>query len=259
MLAVPFAPRWLVLTLPLLFWAGGPDLGLRQGVRLELAVTPSITIGGPVMLRVTLVNDRSTPVPGCFAHSDQGPDQGPFTLDLTPPVGSSQRAWAFVSGVGPRMIPPKSKYGRRVALDEWLAFTTPGRYQLRVRFSGGLLPAVGIDDVKIEAERTFTVEVLPRDETRLLRRWRELEAVIGRERVGSEAYIAALDEMAYFRDPIAIPWLEAAMAREVFGAPFCESLARIGTPEARRALERLAKHSAAWVASDAKAALARVK
>jgi hypothetical protein len=129
-------------------------------------------------------------------------------------------------------------------------------YTLRVRFGGSI---VGTSDssTALPGTSTFSIVVLPRDEARLHERLRELFSRFALPK-GSDGFSEAVDELASIKDPVAIPYLEAATDREI-SPKFCETLRLIGTPAAKQALERLSAHRTAWVAQAARNARARMK
>ena len=67
---------------------------------------------------------------------------------------------------------------------------------------------------------------------------------------------AAVAELTWTRHPVAVPYLEEAIAAEVNPSLF-DALVDIGTAEARAAVIRLTRHQTAGVANGAKGALAR--
>ena len=245
----------------------------QPGVTLEMSIRPHVvTLREPIVLQYGVVNHG-----GRRILANLGYDRaGAFEFELTGPDGAKQVArpqLQFVGDSSARMdevvVPPLGRYEQRIVLDEWLKFPAAGKYRLVVRFYGVFSqvdsehPKMTLGDGRRPPrsspslpDRTFDVVVLPRDDRALEARLREIATRL--QLPGATARGDAVNELTQIRDPLAVPYLEAALSANV-SPRFADTLARIGTPEARRALERLTAHSTPWVAASAAAALARLK
>lgn len=232
----------------------------QQLVRGDLTVASPVTLNEPVTLSLSLKNGSPYPL-----QVDLGFDrEGAFEFELTKPDGTKQSMRVglhlLVNDVASRLprftVPPGRDYGQTILLSELLSFPQAGAYTLRVRFDGSI---AGTSDSSSALPRksTFSIVVLPRDEARLNERLRELSSRLALPQ-GSDGFSEAVDELSSIKDPVAIPYLEAATDREI-SPKFCETLRLIGTPAAKQALERLSAHRTAWIAQAAKNARSRMK
>lgn len=237
-----------------------PVVGQRAS--LELDVPGEVTLREPVVLTLRVQNPSDRPI-----RADLGFDRvGALQFEVTGPTGRRQAARPQLRD-GPSRWPEQievgahSQYGDRMVLDEWIEFDVVGTYSLRVRFLGSVETDERVQ-IDVRRDHAFRVVVSPRDTDRLEELCRSLERRLAQP-LGHPDHGQAAQELVAVRDPVAIPYLERAAAREI-GLPrnrpsLTEALATIGTPEARQALERLSGHPTAWVAASAKAALARIK
>jgi hypothetical protein len=154
-------------------------------------------------------------------------------------------------------LQPLAEYKQTVILSDWLRFASVGNYQFVLRYSNGA-PQNNQALVTVDGSPR-RVSVRARDERYLQMRCesmlQNLMSLGGRR---DEQFEGAVAELAAFRDPVAVPYLERAISAET-SALFFDTLVAIGTPQARDALIRLSGHPRQWVAMDAKAALTRIK
>lgn len=228
-----------------------------QRASLELDVPGTVTLREPVVMTLRLLNESDRPI-----RVNLGWDRvGVLLFEATGPSGRRQTGRPQLREGGSRSdhvdVAPHSQYSQRVVLDEWIEFDVVGAYVLLVRFSGSV-DTDGSVQTDVRRDYVFSVVVLPRDPGRLEELCRSLESRLAQPQ-GLPDHRQAAQELAAVRDPVAIPYLERAAAREVSLPKIYETLAAIGTPEARQALERLSRHPTAWVAANAKAALGRIK
>ena len=246
----------------------------QQGVSLEMSITPqAATMREPLVLKYGVINQGGRPVMANLGYDRAGA----FEFELVGPDGARQVARPQLRFTGDTtarpdevVVAPLSRYEQRIVLDEWLTFPVAGKYRLVVRFYGVFSevdsehPKTTIGDGRRPPRstpslppRTFDVVVLPRDDRALEARLRE---IVTRLQLppGTSDFSDAVNELALIRDPLAVPYLESALSTEV-SPRFADTLARIATPEARKALQRLTAHPTAWVAASATDALRRLK
>jgi hypothetical protein len=185
---------------------------------------------------------------------------GSFEFQLTSPDGHRDvaRPTPHEGGatVGSFALAARELFARKIVLDNWLNFSAEGAYALEVRFDGAIRPvspAVTVDAVRVWR---FAIRVLPRNDVRLEEKCKEFLA--GIRVCCSQATTDAREELAWVRDPVAVPYLEKAIA-ELLYVQFFNTLVKIGTPEVKEALLRLAQHQVSYVSANAKTALARIK
>jgi hypothetical protein len=220
----------------------------------DIPVT-AVSLGEPVVMTVLLRNESDAPVD---IDLGQSPEDR-FRYELRAPDGTTrmiqptERLRLAPSGRG--AVPPSLWVKHEVILDEHLDFGREGRYTLVVRFDGKVAPRSTAVVASVPRERTFNITVLPRDPERL----RQFCALnLAETLAGPPRTTEAARRLIYVRDPVAIPFIRdmittggAYHAEEVW-----EAFLRIGSPEARQALEDIAGSSSPY-ASLAKRYLAR--
>ena len=246
----------------------------QPDVTLDMSITPQVvTLREPLVLKYGVFNQGGRPVLANLGYDRAGA----FEFELIDPNGTKQVARPQLRNVtngGVRIdevvVAPLGRYEQRIVLDEWLEFPAAGNYRIIVRFYGVFSevdsehPKMTIGDGRRPPRstpslppRTFEVVVLPRDDGALEARVRDIAARFQLPQ-GTDDFHSAVNELAHIGDPVAVPYLESALSAQV-SPRFADTLARIGTAEAKRALERLTAHPTSWVASSARAALARMK
>lgn len=228
-----------------------------QQASLQFDVPGTVTLREPVILTLSVLNESARPI-----QANLGFDRiGALMFEATGPGGRRQTGRPQLRDGGSRSehvdVAPRSQYSQRVVLDEWIEFDVVGAYMLQVRFSGSIDATAGVP-TDVRRDHVFNIVVLPRDPGRLEELCRSLESRLAQPQ-GLADHRQAAQQLAAVRDPVAIPYLERAAAREVLLPTLYETLAAIGTPGARQALGRLSRHPTAWVAANAKAALGRIK
>jgi hypothetical protein len=238
------------------------SLQAQAAVHFVVRVTPEVTLHEPVVLEYEVDNQSDTAV-----RMDAGWDRvGAFEIDVLRPDGTHQVAHPHSPPVvtdgpasrGPAFqVPPHGRYMQRAVLDEWVDFSEEGRYTLVIRYTGVMLPVP--DPSEGQRLQEIRVVVRPRDASRLREKCEEwLPMVMG---VGGASFDAS-NLLVNVHDPVAVPYIERALA----GGWGCwprfdmfDTLVRIGGPEARQALETLAKSPTPQTAWLAQHALARMK
>jgi hypothetical protein len=232
-----------------------PPAGRVASIGID--VPRAVTLGEPVVMTLRVLNDSDGAV-----RATLGFDRvGALFFEAIGPDARRQTGHPQLREGGSRSeavdVSPRSQYSQRIVVDEWVSFGVVGAHALNVRFLGSLTAGPGVT-LNVQRDHVFTVVVLPRDQGRLEELCRSLAGRLELPQ-GLPEYREAVNELTFVRDPVAIPYSEAMAAREVFAPRLYETLAAIGTPEARQALERLSRHPTVWVAASAKAALARIK
>ena len=195
-----------------------------------------------------------------FLYREHGYNRvGGFEFQLVTPSGRRQSARPTLKEGGSKpetvSVGPRAEYRQEAALDEWLEFSETGTYVLTIRFTGNAELA-GRSDPDARKMQTIRIQVLPRDEARLA--WTCARLVARARQCCTEDSGAAIDELGYVRDPVAVPYLEALLA-EARTSNYFDVLVQIGGADARLALQRLTMNRTDWVASNALAALQRIK
>jgi hypothetical protein len=267
--------RRALVGLAFLLWSRAVAAFPQERVALSVDVSPTVTLHEPVLLTIAIVNDSQGKVVvdmgldtvGHFEFELLGPDGGRQVVRPAPQFDGVYGADRFI--LGPKGRTSSDAYGylqpdsgkatgpvmaTRV-LDEWLDFSKPGNYRLTVRYDGAVRAAAGVNTDDVIRNQTFAVTVLPRDEGRLRRKalflLQQMETGTGDRRLEEQ-------ELLHMFDREVIPYWERALA-ETLSSDYYDPLVRIGVPEARKALERLAQSPIDFVATSAKAALARIK
>lgn len=184
-------------------------------------------------------------------------DQTEFVFRHTKPDGSVVRVTPSVTPVSrmrtSHLMLRGTSYTASVVLDEWLDLSQTGRHTIEVEFHGSV-QIDGGDPAGLNRTARLLIDVTPRDPARLEKRGTEWLKQISTLSPGSDARTAA-SALAAMRDPVAIPYLELATAR-TRSATFVDTLKTMNRPDAREALERLARSQDPDVRALAQKALA---
>ncbi len=244
-----------ILLTVLIIIAGSASFAARQDrLPLGIEVPGDVGLYQPVMLWYTIRNNSTAP-----RVLELGYDRiGNFTFVLERPDGSVQKGTPLLRptdhGARPRTLTLAAgeSYRQHVVLNEWLRFDQAGRYTLRIELTGHTAQAVSI------SPSAWQVWIRPIDPAKIEARSKALlSALIPITRYDANVN-AAVAELTWMRHPVAVPYLEEAIAAEVSPSLF-DALVEIGTAEARNAVTRLTRHQTAWVANGAKSALGRMK
>jgi len=199
-----------------------------------------VTLHEPIILKFSVINSSSESI-----NVDLGfylEENFLFTLKL--PNGTfvrlPQRLPPDAGGsslVGMFSLEPGKAYSQTLFLNQWYDFAEPGKYEIAVRLTTPIVNQQG-EAVGGTNESRVALEIAQRDPERLKQVCADLAAQIiaaGGTSYGQEPMIA----LGYVRDPIAIPYLEAALkpgprlnARAVY------ALAKIGGDESADILIR---------------------
>jgi hypothetical protein len=221
--------------------------------KLSFDLPKSTTLGEPAIMTATLFNTTGYRIVADFGVADQTE----FVFRQTKPDGSVVR-------VTPSLTPPSrmrtshlmlrdTSHTASVVLDEWLSLSQLGRHTIEVEFRG----SVGIDGgnpAGLKRTAKLVIDVKPRDAARLEKRGGEWLKQVSTLSPGSDARTAA-SALAAMTDPVAIPFLELATSR-TRSQQFADALKAMNSPEAREALEHLARSQDPDVRAIAQKALA---
>jgi hypothetical protein len=190
------------------------DDAARPGkVIVSYSLSPNhVTLHEPIILNFSVINRSSEKInlDLGFAHEES------FLFTLKLPNGTSvqlpQHKWPDAGGasINPRFpIEPGKAYSQKLFLNAWYEFAEPGKYEIAVRLA---VPIVNEQGASVEGTNEFRIalEIAPRDPERLRQICADLAAQViqaGGSGVGQEPTKA----LAYIRDPVAIPYLEAAL------------------------------------------------
>lgn len=217
---------------PMAIEAGPPS------AKLEFKLAKSTTLGEPAVMTATLFNTTGYRIVADFGVSDQTG----FVFLQTKPDGSVVRVNPSVTPVSrgrtSRLMLRDTSYTAAVVLDQWMNFSEIGRYTIDVEFRGSVRIDGG-DQAGLKRTAKLQIDVKPRDAARLEKRGAEWLKKISTLSPDNEARTAA-SALVAMRDPVAIPYLELATTR-TRSATFVGALKAMGSPEARAALERLAR------------------
>lgn len=226
-------------------------------VRFWYEVPSTVSLHEPVVMAVTFDN-RSR---GTVGVNLRAPDHT-FWFSLRTPSGTLQEA---PLSEAPRMqldaqfeAPADARAGRmdhQLVLDHFLSFAETGVYSLRVVFRGRVEPRDPTAFLIAPAERQFAIRVVPRDPDRL-RRFCAAALAELRGAMTSVHFFAG-KRLAYVSDPIAIPYLKEAIELDLGYRALWDGFGRIGTVEARQALEELTQSPNPGIANIARNMLAR--
>ncbi len=217
-----------------------------QNVTVALSAKPSVVLGEPVVVDVTIQNRLSEPVDlNLGASFKEG-----ISIAVTGPDGVTRNLHRFVPdgflAVGAIGLSAGDVFEQQYVLDEWRPFTAEGRYRVEIALVGiGLRIRNGVSLAPPPAER-LDVTVEPPDATRV-RESCERFADRAISPTSAQARLDAGNALAHFTDPAVVPCLErVSRAGTVLDGFIIPALGRIGTPEAEAVLLELAK-STAWV------------
>ena len=206
--------------------------------KLDLKLPQSTTLGEPAIMTARLFNTTGYRITVDFGVNDQTE----FVFLQAKPDGSKVR-------VTPSLIPASrlrtsrlmlrdTSYTASVVLDQWMDLSQTGRHTLEVEFHG-TVNIDGGDPAAVKRTARLAIDVKPRDAARLEKRGAEWLKQVSTLSPGSDARTAA-SALAAMRDPIAVPYLELATTR-TRSPLFVNALKSMNSPDARGALERLAR------------------
>ena len=206
--------------------------------KLDFKLPKTTTLGEPAIMTARLFNTTGYRIVVDFGVGDQSE----FVFVHSKPDGSKVR-------VTPSLMPTRgvrtshlmlrdTSYTASVVLDQWLDLSQIGRHALDVEFHGSVRIDGG-DAAGLKRTTRLGIEVKPRDAAQLEKRSADWLKKVSTLSPDNESRVAGT-ALAAMKDPVAIPYLELAAARTRSGQ-FIAPLKAMGTPEARGALERLAK------------------
>jgi len=221
-----------LLSLPVALEAQPPS------AKLDFKLAKSTTLGEPAIMTAKLYNTTGYRIVVDFGVNDQTE----FVFLHTLPDGTKVRVAPSLKAASrmrtSHLMLRDTSYTASVVLDQWVDLSQVGRHTVNVEFHGAVRIDGG-DPAGLERTARLAIDVKPRDPARLEKRGAEWLKLISTLSPGSDARTAAT-ALAAMHDPIAIPYLELATTR-TRSPQFVDALKALNIPEARGALERLAR------------------
>jgi hypothetical protein len=227
----------------------------QQRVVFRFDVTRESSLHEPIVLEYTIDNPTQLPV-----HANLGLERlgQVFDFDLTHPDGSTRSLRPTLERLGFERILPQSVRRGRLILDQWFDFSQVGDYRLQVRFSGTIDPGASTPP-DVQRISAFTISIGPRNEEALRRKCELLLPYVLRISPPGD-WPNASKELAYLRDPVAVPYLQQGIAaRSGDYDVMLDALVEIRTDAAIEAIVALTKHPTDWIARAATEALKKVR
>jgi hypothetical protein len=226
-----------LVALALLAGSATIDAG-PPSAKLDFKLPKTTTLGEPAIMTAQLYNNTGFRIVADFGIDDQTE----FVFSQTKPDGRTARVTPTIAMVPrPRtrhLMLRDTSYTASVVLDQWLDLSQAGRHTIDVEFRGAV-QIDGGDPAGVKRAAKLVIDVKPRDAARLEKRGGEWLKRISTLSPGSDARTAATALVA-MSDPVAIPYLELAATR-TRSPRFIDALRNMPRPEAREALERLAR------------------
>jgi hypothetical protein len=206
-------------------------------------VTPVVVLQEPVFLEFVIDNRSAAAI-----KADLGKYRKlSFSFDVTFPDGATIRDLTLPLregiGAGGRIsLSAGERYSQRLLLNEWVNFSEPGVYQVEATLT---TPVEGQGGIHIPSPPfRAIVNVLQRDEAVLTRVCQSLVDRIERSVSVEEARDAAA-ALSYVVDPIAVPYLSAALRSDKYvSQEAAAGLERIGDMSATQVLISFLEESA---------------
>lgn len=163
-----------------------------------------------------------------------------------------------ISRLGILSLEPQQTYSQKILLNEWFEFNFLGDYELEIRLANQFQAANKIALKNLSFRTTFKIE--PENPNQL----QEVCATLAEQLMKSEAYAEAAEAaliLSYVKDPIAIPYLEKAIAsNKMVESITIAGLGRIADYQSVQALIRVMNANRdSELSALAKAALVRIK
>ena len=233
--------------------AGAVTIGASApSAKLDFALPKTTTLGEPAIMTARLWNTTGYRIMADFGVNDQTE----FVFLQTKPGGGKVRVTPSLTPASrmrtSHLMLRDTSYTASVVLDQWMDLSQTGRHTLEVEFHG-TVQIDGGDPAAVKRTARLAIDVKPRDAARLEKRGAEWLKLVSTLSPGSDARTAA-SALAAMRDPIAVPYLELATTR-TRSPQFVNALKSMNSPDARGALERLARSPDPDVSSLAQKAL----
>lgn len=212
----------------------GP-IEIPNGVEVSYSLpTSEFTLHEPVILNFAVRNGLQQTF-----KLDLGINRkGNFLFTVTRPDGSRvqlRKSWKMgFSRHGMMSLEPNQTYEQNLLLNEWFDFPEIGRYEIEARLRRPGQTQEGNSVGEAAAFHT-SLEIKPRDVEQLKSRCATLVQRIVDATSYHEAAEAAL-VLSYVKDPVAVPYLEKALASGEVSPIAVDGLVRIGDKSAVKAL-----------------------
>jgi len=230
----------LLRLLPLLCYPGVFILQSTPEVQQQITVSYSLaakelSLNEPVVLSFVVQNNLAQPF-----KLDLGRDRKEnFVLTVVQPDGTTispppRRKGGF-GRVGLVTIDGGQQYRQKLLLNEWVEFTSVGKYDIEVHLAQSVSSAQETVTDELFTFRT-SLMIRPRDPADL----QEVCASLARQVESATSYESAAEPalaLSYIRDPVAVPYLEAVLhARRLVDGLAIDGLERIANEDALRVL-----------------------
>jgi len=231
----------------------------HQPITMACSLPSESMLGEPLVLECTVENQSGDAVWVDFGWNRIGQ----FQLELQASGSALQRARPSATGLGGVSssgkveVLPGAHYVQRLLLNEWLEWSRPGMYALRVHFGGTISTSVG-DVLEIVRDYALPFRLRPGVPGELSR---VAESLLKKATLSSAAQdrIEAARSLSFMRDPAALPCLRRLALLRLWPGDAIAGIERVGTEEASRILTELSGSTDPDIASRAKASEARLK
>lgn len=233
-----------------------PHVEAVQTPPIQFELNAGSSAGEPVAITVTLINEG----PGTLAVDLGFSNIERFTFEVTFPDGTRSKKRPLppdgFQSAGRFRLEPGEREAVSIDLGRFFSFAKEGPYVISLTYDGAVMRQGSALNVQRQAR--WEVTLRPRDIGTLRRRCEELLTIIEsptrrKEQAGAVASLVSI------RDPVAVPYLLRSAEMRGLGLEEVQALEKIGGPEARDALQRLAKSPNQWMAAAAQGSLGRMK
>jgi len=212
-------------------------------VNASYKLVSPITLHEPVAIDVLITNIVSDEITCDFGFDGNGA----FNFSVLTPdwkIMLPERLREEIGEGGVRHLKPGDQYSKRILLNHWFQFESPGAYRISVAMELPIIigkSAVGhigpTDENGHQSEEAvFDLTILSRNEVVLKERCDDLLQKIQEIGESTTEKLPLVEELSYIKDPIAIPYLAMLLKSKVFAANGLYALQRIGTDEAIEAM-----------------------
>jgi hypothetical protein len=194
-----------------------------------------ITQGEPVVLEMAFDNRSRQGVVVNLGNQDEKLDIEVVEPDghvLQKPKPIVREGWEPVDAFN---VPGEAKSLGSVSLNDWFTFVKVGNYQVEITLSPIPSPREPFVYNISGNHVVLTLTVLPRDETSLASACAVLLSRV-KDLQSSATALTAAKALSSVNDPVAVPYLAAALERREFASMMIAALARLNTEKAVAAL-----------------------
>jgi hypothetical protein len=238
--------------------ASGPARAAQPAdVTVSYQAPASLVLHEPVLVELTIENRSAEPV-----QVDLGFNRRErFAITIKGPRGVIPEKVLTETGLGRRgliSVAANGRYQQQLLLNDWFPFEDAGQYAIEIQLRSRLTTASG-GAIDTPTTGRLDLEITPRNDAVLRATCERLAQIAAGAREAQQRMDAAkaLSEVA---DPVVVPYLRALLQKP--GAEdmmiVMRGLTRVGTAEARAALEEAAQSANGEQAALARDALRRM-